>query len=133
MTSDHSAAAPQTRPPTSTPARPVRVWDLVLSIVLLVLLLGFAALAAFAGAFLALASDPCGGTMECDFDRMNFGIVAAMISPVVLAGLGLVVTIRQLVRRRLAYWVPIVTAALIALVWVCCAILVSSAVPGYTQ
>ncbi len=89
----------------------MRVWDIVLTIVLLVLLIGAAALASYFGIFLAFASDGCGGD-TCNEGLLNFGFWFAVISPWVLWVLALIGAIALLVLRRLAFWVPLVASSL---------------------
>ncbi|MFD1715052.1 DUF6264 family protein [Amnibacterium flavum] len=129
MSTEQSAVGDSSLPAgtSGAAARTRRTWDLVLSIVLLVVLVGFGAIAAFAGAFLAFASDPC-TAQTCDYDLLNAGVLTAMLSPVVIALIAIIVTVLLLVRRRLAFWVPLAAYALITAVWVTAAIVVSSAV-----
>lgn len=103
----------------------------MLSIGLLLLLVVFAAIAAFAGAFLAFASDSCSAD-SCNYGALNAGILIAMISPVVITLVTILITVLLLVRRRLAFWVPLVAYVLITVAWVGAAILVGSAVDGWT-
>jgi uncharacterized BrkB/YihY/UPF0761 family membrane protein len=93
-------------------AHPVRVWDLVLTIVLLLALAVFAAVASYFAVFLAFASDGCGGG-RCDEALLNLGFWFAVISPWVLLVIGLVTAIVLLVLRRIAFWVPLTAAAVI--------------------
>jgi uncharacterized BrkB/YihY/UPF0761 family membrane protein len=77
--------------------------------------------------FLGMASDGCGAT-NCDYDRMNLGIWVALTAPVALWVVGAVVAVLFLVRRRLAFWVPLVAAALGVAGWILGAWLVTSGV-----
>ena len=103
-----------------TPRRPVIMWDLVLTIVLLVLMtVGGLALAFFAFLLLAFGGDSCGASSTCDYDVMTTGAFAA-IGGVVLVGLvALIGAIVMLVLRRIAFWIPLVGIALmIAAFWI---------------
>lgn len=111
----------------STAHRPVRVWDIVVTAVLVVLLAIFAFFASFFGAFLAMASDGCGGG-NCDYDLMMFGIGLALISPWVILLAAAVVAIVLLVRRRLAFWVPLIGAVLMVAMWMAGAAIVGASV-----
>lgn len=93
-------------------ARPVRVWDVVLTIVLVLLLAVFAAVASYLAVFLAFASDGCGGG-RCDQALLNLGFWFAVVSPWVVLVVGFVAAIVLLVLRRLAFWVPLTSVALI--------------------
>ena len=107
--------------------RGVRVWDVVLSIALSVLLIFFAFAASYAGFFLAVAADACSPRI-CDFVLMNAGLWFGAIAPwvVLLASLALVVVL--LVKRRLAFWVPLGSAALMVGLWFVAAAIVGAAV-----
>lgn len=133
-----SASAPEGTPapaaiptPVATAAEPpvrrYRGWDIVLSVVLLVVGAAAAGLASVLALFLAFASDSCGPT-TCDYDQMNLGFWVALVAPWGVWLLGLVATIVLLLRRRLGFWVPLVGIALGALAWVAGAWLVGSAI-----
>ena len=108
------------------------VWDLVTSVVLLVVSIVVAAALTFAAAFLVFASDPCGGSTVCDTNRMGVGFFVAFIGPAAVTVVALIAAIVLLVRRRVSFWVPIVGILLAAAVWVAGAALVISGVPGAT-
>ncbi|MFD1491560.1 MULTISPECIES: DUF6264 family protein [Microbacterium] len=117
---DSTAAPPRT-------ARPVRVWDIVLTVVLLILLAIFAALASYFGLFLAMASDGCFDD-NCNDGLLTFGVWFAAISPWVTLLLGLVGAVILLVVRRVAFWVPLVSAALMVLTFFVAVAIVGAAV-----
>lgn len=121
-----TAAAPA---PTATEPSPRghRGWDIVLSVVLLVVGAAAAGLASVLALFLAFASDSC-GSGTCDYDQMNVGFWVALVAPWGVWLLGVVATIMLLVRRRLGFWVPLVGIALGAVAWVVGAWLVGSAI-----
>ncbi|WP_246854620.1 hypothetical protein [Naasia sp. SYSU D00057] len=112
--------------------RPLRTWDLVLSIVLLLLTAGLGLLLLVMSPFLVMASDPCGSGVQCDLDQMGVGFGIALLGPVLVVVAGIVVTVVLLVLRRLAFWVPLVTSALAAGVFVLGLALIIGAVPGAT-
>lgn len=114
------------------PKRPIIMWDLVTTIVLLVVMIGAALLAAFLSFFLAFASDPCGSGITCDYDRMGTGMLIAMIGPLAVGLLTLIAAIVVLVLKRIAFWIPIVGIVLIAAVFIGGAALTISGVPGAT-
>ena len=114
------------------PRRAVVMWDLVLTIVLLVIMVGVTLLASFFSFFLAFAGDPCGAAVECDVDRMGTGMLIAMIGPIVVGLLALIAAVIVLVLRRIAFWIPIVGIVLIVAVFVGGAALTISGVPGTT-
>lgn len=114
------------------PRRPVIVWDLVLTIVLLVVMIGLALIASFFSFFLAFAGDSCGASVECDTARMGAGMLIAMIGPLAAALLALIAAVVVLVLKRIAFWIPIVGIVLVIGVFVGGAALTVSGVPGTT-
>jgi len=94
------------------------MWDLVTTIVLLVLMIGAALLASFLSFFLAFAGDSCGASSACDYDRMATGMMVAMIGPLLVGLLALIAAIILLVLRRIAFWIPLLGILLIVGVFV---------------
>lgn len=96
--------------------RPRRTWDVVLTIILLLIAIVVTIIASFLGVFLAFASDSC-VVNDCNYDAIGAGMYIAMGGvwlPLIAA---VVVSIVMLVRRRLAFWVPLAGIALIAAVF----------------
>jgi hypothetical protein len=87
--------------------RRVIVWDLVTTIVLLVLLAGLGFVLFFFSFFLAFASDSCGASSTCDSDRIATGMLVAMLLPIAVGVLAIVAAVIVLVLRRIAFWIPI--------------------------
>src|SRR5690349_347874 len=77
---------PQPQPPAWSPPappaskRPVKVWDVVVTIILLVGAAVVAALASLMGMFLVMASDPC-GARDCSTELITIGWLMGMILP----------------------------------------------------
>ncbi|WP_255355585.1 DUF6264 family protein [Agromyces sp. Soil535] len=115
------------------PRRPVILWDLVLTIVLLVVMVGVALVASFLSFFLAFAGDSCGSGITCDYDRIATGMLIAMVGPLVVGLLALIAAVVVLVLKRIAFWIPIVGIVLIAAVFIGGAALTASGVPGTTS
>lgn len=111
--------------------RPVIMWDLVLTIVLLVVMIGVVLLASFLSFLLAFASDGC-GLRTCDYDRMGAGMLIAMIGPLAVGLLALIGGVVMLVLRRIAFWIPIVGIVLAIGVYILGAAVTISGVPGAT-
>jgi uncharacterized BrkB/YihY/UPF0761 family membrane protein len=109
--------------------RPIRTWDLVLTIVLLVLAGVLAAIMSFFGFFLAMAGDSC-GARDCSADLIAVGLMVAVALPWVLLIAVAVVAIVLLVKRRLAFWVPLAGGVLIISSWFVGALIASAGVPG---
>ena len=116
--------------PPPAPRRPVVVWDLVTTIVLLVIGGGIAIGLTFFAFFLVFASDPCGASTVCDTDRMSAGFFLALLGPGVVTGAAGIVAVVLLIRRRISFWVPLVGIVLAVGVWIGGAALVISGVPG---
>lgn len=97
-------------PPRRGVARPVRTWDLVLTVVLLgVCLVAVSLLELSVGLLWALWLFSCIG--GCDFDAINQAVFLASTVPVVPVEAAGIVAIVLLVRRRIAFWVPLVGLA----------------------
>ncbi|MFC0682679.1 DUF6264 family protein [Lysobacter korlensis] len=126
MTTAPSAAA------TAAPLRPRRTWDLVLSIVLLVLVAALGLLLFALAPFLVMASDSCGASTVCDSGQIGSGFLVAWVGPPVVILLGIVATIVLLVLRRLAFWVPLAAALAGIGVFVVGAAIVIGGVEGAT-
>ncbi|WP_307219062.1 DUF6264 family protein [Microbacterium sp. SORGH_AS_0888] len=103
-------------PPTSDPPRRRRVWDLVLTLLLLLVATGAAGLSSVLALYIVLLSDGC-STVNCDYGQLNLGLWIALSGPWAVWAVAVVVSIALLVRRRLAFWMPIVGVAAIVGVW----------------
>ena len=121
--------APPPYPPAAQAKPPVRVLDMTITIILLVADGVLAALASFMGMFLVMASDPC-GVRECSSELITLGWLLGMILPWVAFAATAVVAIVLMVKRRVAFWVPLVGAALIVLSLVLAFAVTSSGVSG---
>lgn len=97
---------------------PRRGWDVALTVVLLVLLVPLTALGVFAGAFLVMASDSCGAAAVCNESTLSLGVLVSMCAPIVVFVVTGIVAILRLYRGRIAFWVPLVGAVLMVVVWV---------------
>ncbi len=96
------------------PGQP-RTWDIVATTVELILLALAGMVSSFAGLMLVMASDSCGtGTTECSTGVILLGVGLAVIAPwVALLAMGTWAVVR-LVRRKLAWWVPLLAVPLLA-------------------
>lgn len=120
-----------TAPDRDPPVRMRRTWDLVLTIALLVGMLAIAIVAAFGGVFLIFVTDSCGSAGRCNDVAVDAGVLTGAVGPLVVATVALIAAIVRLVRRRIAFWVPIVGVAVIVLVLGGGYLLTSSGVPGF--
>lgn len=120
-----------TSPALRSPAgrKPVRVWDVVVSSILLVGLAALAALMSFFGFFLAMASDPC-GVRDCNSELIGTGLITAVALPWVLLLAASVVTILMLAFRKLAFWIPLAAVPFIIGSWFLGAFIASAGVPS---
>ncbi len=106
--------------PPIVPAKPVRTratWDIIVTVVLLVLGLGIAVVGSFLGVMLAFLSDSCGASTTCDTNQIGLGITVATIGvwpPILLA---IILSIVFLVLRLRAFWIPLVAIVLMAAAW----------------
>ena len=107
----------------------MRTWDLIVTIILLVLDGVLAAIMSFFGFFLAMAGDSC-GARDCIADFIAVGLMVAVGLPWVVLILVAVVSIVLLVKRRLAFWVPLMGGVFIIGSWFVGAAIASAGVPG---
>ncbi len=119
-----------TPPAQSSPSgrQPVKVWDVVVSSILLVGLAALAALTSFFGFFLAMASDPC-SVRDCSSELIATGLITAVGLPWVLLHAASVLTILLLIFRRIAFWVPLAAAPLVIGSWFLGAFIAAAGVP----
>lgn len=103
-------------------------WDIVLTIILLVLNVGLAALATSLGVMLAFAGDSCGVISTCNYGQMAVGMMFAMVGPWVGFVTVAVFSIVFIVRRKRAFWLPLVGMALTIALTVLGVVLTFSAV-----
>ncbi|MDQ0729204.1 DUF6264 family protein [Microbacterium sp. W4I20] len=97
--------------------RPVRVGDVVASSILLIAgFIGFAMLA-FVSLFLAMVSDGCGSGTNCDFGVMTAGYYLALVAPPLIFIAAAIWTIIRLIRRRPAWWLPLVGSVAALAAW----------------
>lgn len=93
-----------------------RVWDVVLTIVLLLLGAGVAVLGSVMALLIVVLANGC-GAVNCDYERLNLGLWVALTGPWATWAIALVVSIVLLVRRRLAFWMPLLGIASTVGVW----------------
>jgi hypothetical protein len=96
--------------------RPLIVWDVVVTLILITLLGFLAFFVSVFGAFLVMASDSC-GNVDCNNGLIAFGVLAAMGLPWVVLVAAAVVAIILLVKRRIAFWVPLAASPLVVASW----------------
>lgn len=116
-------------PPAPPVKRPTKTIDVVVTIVLLVADGVLAGLASIMGMFLAMASDPC-GAVTCNTDLIMVGWLMGMILPWLAFIATAIVAIVLMVKRRLAFWVALVGAAVIVLSLVLAFAVTSAGVPS---
>jgi hypothetical protein len=99
------------------PERTVAVWDLVLTIVLLLLVLLAGGIAGAAGIFLVFLTDSCGSGANCVEPQLDNGYFIATVGVWIPAVLAIIASIIVLVLKRRAFWIPIVGIVLIVVTW----------------
>ena len=100
------------------PARTVAVWDLVLTIALLLFVLLAAGIAGAAGIFLVLLTDSCGSGANCVEPQLDNGYFIATVGVWIPAVLAIIASIIVLILKRRAFWIPLVGIMLIVVTWV---------------
>ncbi|NQX25766.1 hypothetical protein HQQ81_00185 [Microbacteriaceae bacterium VKM Ac-2854] len=108
-----------------------RVWDLVLSIVLLLGLGWLCLQISYLGALLAVFPAQCDTqNITCDFDQINIGVVLGLIVPSVITLVATAVTIIRYLLGRVVFWIPIVGLVLVAVIGAVAVQVVVAAIPG---
>lgn len=121
---------PVGRIPYGPPAkRPVIVWDVVVTIVIMVLLAILTFWVSLFGFFLVMASDPCGASTVCNTDLIGIGVLVAVGLPWVFFLAAVIVGIVLLVKRRIAFWVPLAASPFVIGAWFAGAAIASAGVP----
>jgi hypothetical protein len=105
----YSAASPYGTPSGRPPREPVQVWDVVLTIVFLVGLVILTAFASLMGLFLVMASDGCGGR-DCSTELITIGWLVGTLLPWVVLIAAAIVSIVFMVKRRIAWYIPLLGA-----------------------
>lgn len=95
--------------------RPIVVWDLVLSIVLLLAVLATTAIVLMFGLMGAMMASACGP--GCDLEQFGVGFALSLTLPVLCALATVIVTIVFLVKRRRTFWVPLAGIGLVVIAW----------------
>jgi heme/copper-type cytochrome/quinol oxidase subunit 2 len=90
--------------------RPVIVWDLILTIVFLVISVVLAVAMMGFGFLSNFTADSC-ETPSC-FSTVATGSTIAIVTPLLIVLIALVVAIVRRAKRRIAFWVPLVGIAL---------------------
>jgi uncharacterized BrkB/YihY/UPF0761 family membrane protein len=129
-TAPSAVATPVVPPLPAAALKPHRAWDLVLTIILILVGFGAVAVMLFAAVFLVFASDSC-GVASCNETQMSLGMGVAIVAPVIVMLGAAIVAIVLLVHRKLAFWVALVGIVGAGLGWGLGAYLVFSAVPGF--
>ena len=99
--------------PAAAAARPAKTRALTADAIASIVLVLFAVLVnlviSFAGVMLVMMSDGCSGT--CNVDVLSGGVIFASVAPSVVTVIGIIITIRRVMRRKRAFWVPLATIA----------------------
>jgi hypothetical protein len=103
--------------------------ELVTVLVLLVLDLAAGAVLAYLAVVLVVAYDTC-IVQECSYNGFMAGWLLALLGPPIVLVIAATASIVHLVRRRRAWWIPLVGLALAVAIWWAGAQLVFVAVPG---
>jgi|GEM_PF-1541262 uncharacterized BrkB/YihY/UPF0761 family membrane protein len=110
--------------------RPVRVWDVIVTIILIVLGIALALVLAVLGSLVVFVSDSCSDS--CNIDQLTAGVYVAVLLPGVLILASSVWAIVRIVRRKVGFWVILLGAAAAILGWMLGAAIAATAVPGFT-
>jgi hypothetical protein len=108
-----------------------RVWDLVLSILLLLGLGWFCLQISYFGALLSVFPAQCDTrNITCDFGQIDIGVVIGLIVPSVITLIVTAITVIRYLLGRVVFWIPIVGLVLVGVTGAVAAQLVVAAIPG---
>ena len=128
--SETSAAAELTASAVSaTEPKPRRIWDLAVSIVLMVVGAIVVVLMLVPSIFLPMAIAGCGE--GCNADQMQLGMVLTFVSPSVLMLVASIIGIVLIVQRKLSFWVVLLGLVLAIVAWFLSIIMVFSSTPTF--
>ena len=96
--------------------RPPIVWDIVVSVILLLIGAAVSVVITFASLFLVMQSDSC-GAVACNLDQFSIGWIVTMVAPTAILLATAVVAIVRMVKRRLAWWFVLIGIAVLLAVW----------------
>lgn len=105
--------------------------DAAVSIVLMIASIALAAALSYVALFTVVAGDSCAQSI-CNYDLFTAGWLLALLAPVVLVAIGTTIAVVRLVRRRRAWWIPLVTMVVSGLLWWGGLQMVFVAVPDFT-
>jgi len=110
--------------------KPIVVWDLILTLALLLggtiaaIVIGFSAI--------SFGFAPGENCADCADGQILAGIVLAMFGPPVVYLVAIVVAIARLFKRRISFWVPILGVFGGVGLWAIGAALVFTGIPGFS-
>ncbi len=108
--------------------RPVRRGDLIASIVLVLVAVIANVVVTATAVPLVLLTDSCDVT--CNYSVIESGYIFALAVPSILTVIGIFVTILRVAKRKLAFWVPLATAAAAVLALVIGTAVMILGIPG---
>jgi len=98
------------------PRRPPRSWDFILTLVLILVMFLFVGAFALSTLTLSATNLACVDTGEtCSDNRVQIGQLISTYAPAAIALIVVIVSVVRLVRRRVAFWVPIVGIVLMSI------------------
>lgn len=107
-----------------------REWDLVTSVVLLIVLVMSVGVTLLVTSFLGLSTIPCvDAGRYCNFQLIGMGTGVALWLPVGAVVIFTTWTVRRLVTGRMAYWVPLLGLVLCGVGYAVGSVLVSIGMP----
>lgn len=106
-----------TEPSTSPSERKRALWDIILTVILLVVTVIAASIASLFGLFLAFMSDSCGAVGECNIDQLGVGMALAVGGVWLAPVAAIVAAVVLLVLRRRAFWVALLGLVLVGAIW----------------
>jgi len=101
---------------TTLSRKPLIVWDVIVSVILLLIGAAVSVVITLASLFLAMAGDSC-GVVECNYDQIGTGWIITMAAPTALWLATAAVAIVRMVKRRIAWWFVLIGIVVLLAVW----------------
>ena len=121
--------APRARRGREAMGRRVILWDVGVSIIVMLLGSGLAVFLGMSALLLVMNADACLSS-ACDAVQLNAGWLVASIAPALVMLVAIVLAVVRMVRRRVSFWIPLAGIAVAVVAWFVGVLLVFESVPG---
>ena len=106
MTTPYAQPYPH-HPPAPHPMSRANTADVIVTSLMMATHVAIVGLSTFFSMFYAMASDPCGSGTACDTDNIGWAFAVTDLGGVGVLLAASIVAVVLMVRRRIAFWVPL--------------------------